>query len=528
MFILDSLSLNGTATKLMKQKTRFPSTTSFSTSAFKSQENQTVRNLIPMITAIATTTTSNETCDMTTNKCKQVQQNLQHLQSQQKNKAVERFVIQKSPSSSPSSHKIKEIFIKNNNENLNDEQAMTAIENNTTINDNTMPREMHEEEEEKIEAEQQKPLPNNTMNINGNENICDGEWNRVPAISNRHHNCNNCNVSNTTDINASATTTTTTTTSAFHTLTALNNDNTEQNNAQRRRIETKMLTNCIQNNVDLNTFAAAYSKHECDSCSCPPFSICINKAASKGMLISSPPSFASLQQTKKSYSLNNAGDYCLNATDNNNVDDNDDNVYESGSGGGGVVGCLCHNSSNKNYNNCYSNKSNNNTNNLISSSTNSFLMVECSPSTCENERKQQTRNTIQNGYKNTGNSATANAATANSAAAETTIESNSFINQEIAMAECLSIWGEQKYCSARCAGESSKDPVGSLLEHNDALSVVSPVDSVLENFEKFLNSVKLENRNLKPTVAECHDLIDLSDGPTDFTHVEKGENIMFA
>ncbi|XP_046801426.1 uncharacterized protein LOC111688804 isoform X3 [Lucilia cuprina] len=455
MYILDSLSLTRTAAAT--KTSTLNSTTSSLSSVFKQQENNIVNNL-----KVTPATIKNDLSEMTTNKYKlQQQQQTTDLQQQQQNKVDEKFMSQKKASSSP--HKIKEM-IKNNNENLNDELAMTAIENNTTIADNTMPQ------------VQQQQNNDNNYNYKRNENSSTTEWGKVPATYNCkcHHKCyNNCSETNTnttttdcdtTEMNASNTTDATTTSAS--TFKALHFD---KNNVER--VEDIMLAN-IQNNVNLNTFvlpptAATTTLQNVNSsrnsCSSQHGIGMMRDVASEGM-------FPQIPTSKHSCSLNNDTD-CISAT----LHDNDDDDGGSSS---------CHNSNNKHTKN---NMSSNNNNNNVISNTNSFVTVECSRLTCENEREQEeSRKQLQNGYENSGN--------------------NNFT-----IAELTTFLGEQKRFSPCCDSERFEAPLGNVIENAALPFYNSPIDSVLENFEKFLNSVKLENENLNKSVPECNDLIDLSD-----------------
>ncbi|XP_037828755.1 uncharacterized protein LOC119616463 isoform X2 [Lucilia sericata] len=465
MYILDSLSFTRTAAATTTP-TLNPTTSSLS-SVFKQQENNNIVNNLKVTPA----TIKNDLCEMTTNKYKQLQPPQQTTDPQQQqlqqNRVDEKFMLQKKSSSSP--HKIKEMIKNNNNnENLNDELAMTAIENNTTIADNTMPQ------------VQQQQNNDNNYNYKRNDNSRANEWGKVPATYNCkcHHNCyNNCSETNTnttididaTKTNASNTTDATTTSAA--TSKALDFD---KNNIER--VEEIMLAN-IQNNVNLNTFvlppATATTtlqnvNSSGNSCSSQLGIGMMRDVASEGMF---PP----LKTSKHSCSPNNYSD-CISVTYHGNDDDN---------GGGG--GSSCHNSNNKHKINNNNMSSNNNNNNNVILNTNSFVTVECSRLTCENEREQEeSRKQLQNGYENSGN--------------------NNFT-----IAELTNLLGEQERFSPCCDSERFEAPLGNLIENAALPFYDSPIDSVLENFEKFLNAVKLENQNLNQSVPECNDLIDLSD-----------------
>lgn len=525
MYILDSLSLTR-ATAATTINSSLKSSTKTSTNERK--EN-IANNLISIKVTPTIRNSTYDSYEMTTNKHKQLQNQQQTPEPQQhfkqQNKVVENFMNQKEskePSQLPH-HQMKEMIKINNNENLNDELAMKTIENNTTIADNTMPQDQQHQ--------------NNDNNRNKNDNNNAIEWGKLPA----QYNCNchhkgkdtsNNTLSTTTfpqttDINVSKTTGTNTTINN-----SSNNNNSENskplNNVDcncngnklqmREKVEEQeiMLTNNIQNNVNLNTFVLPQSTTATVAAPPPtPPSATTLETLNKNINsysssqqhndidmrdLDSKGMFPLAHSSKHSCNSINNHSHGISATYHNNVDmaRNDDG------------GSFCHNGNKQNNNN--DNISSSNNNNILN--TNSFVTVECSRLACENEREQEIRKHTQNGYKNSGN---ANAATA--FITTTTTNNNSLSTK--AMAEFSTELGEHIRFSPCIDSEKFENPIGNIADSLNVLTFDSPVDSVLENFEKYLNSVKLENQNLNQSVPECNDLIDLSDDTCDM----KGKNL---
>lgn len=463
MFILDSLtmkSITSVATEAFEELIEQPTK--------QDQTDKTVNHLINKRNQFEKTTFTtklNIENDAITNNCKQQEQSDVW---RQKNKVVEACVMPKEEQ-----HKIVETIKNNHNFNIsfNDElPPMTAIENKTPIADNTMPEEQHE---------------NNGKDRGNGSGI---KWDKVPVKCKCNNKCSGwvCN-SNT---NHQAITDT------------LKSDSESAINRLKEIMLTNIQTSGVNHNLFLISSSTAATTSTTTTTAAEDTVITIQNANSNGSVTKNTDDSMSAAIADNKMTFFTSSSFPRQQQNEQCCSENSNGIYDDASG------------SNDGNNFCHSsnNSSGNNNNNIILN-TNNFVTVQCALSTCENEREQDKRKQKENGYKNSWNSVATTVTTSTTTTTTTTpSDINGISTVTLPYAELSSDTGRENECYALCYDTelSDNNPIGNVVTNtNDNFG--SPLDSVLENFEKFLNNVKLENQNLQSNIPECNDLIDLSD-----------------